>query len=77
VAGLREIPAIRVWPSVANFVLIQVADGPAVYRELVARGIAVRRAETFPGLSQDHLRMAVRTPEDNGALLAVLREVLG
>jgi histidinol-phosphate/aromatic aminotransferase/cobyric acid decarboxylase-like protein len=74
VAGLRELPAIQVWPSVANFVLIRVADGPAVYRRLVARGIAVRRAETFPGLSQDHLRVAVRTPEDSGALLAALHE---
>jgi adenosylcobyric acid synthase len=73
VTGLREIPAIRVWPSVANFVLIRVPDGPAVYRRLAASGIAVRRAETFPGLSQDHLRVAVRTPEDNAALLAALR----
>jgi adenosylcobyric acid synthase len=77
VAGLRELPAIQVWPSVANFVLIQVPDGSAVYRQLVAKGIAVRRAETFPGLSQDHLRVAVRTPEDNGGLLAALREFLG
>ncbi|MGH2746886.1 MAG: Rv2231c family pyridoxal phosphate-dependent protein CobC, partial [Actinomycetota bacterium] len=74
VAGLQEISGIQVWPSVANFVLIQVPDGPAVYRELGIRGIAVRRAETFSGLSHDHLRVAVRTPEDNGALLAALSE---
>jgi len=54
----------------------QGATGNQVARMLLERGIAVRRAGTFPGLSDDHLRIAVRTPADNERLLAALAEVL-
>jgi adenosylcobyric acid synthase len=76
ITGLREISGIRVWPSVTNFVLIEVPDGPAVVEGLLERGVAVRRADTFPGLCQQHLRVAVRAPEDNRVLLAALREAI-
>ncbi|MGH2764469.1 MAG: cobyric acid synthase [Actinomycetota bacterium] len=75
-AGLAELPGVRVWPSEANFLLIRLPDGPGVRATLLSRGIAVRPAETFPGLTPDHLRIAVRTPEENDILLAALREVL-
>ena len=75
-ARLRTLPGVRVWPSAANFLLIRVPDGPAARRGLLERRIAVRAASTFPGLTPDHLRVAVRTPEDNGLLVAALAEVL-
>jgi histidinol-phosphate aminotransferase len=75
-AGLAQLPGVRVWPSAANFLLIRVPHGPGVRARLRSRGIAVRPAETFPGLTPDHLRVAIRTPEENGILLAALREVL-
>jgi adenosylcobyric acid synthase len=75
-AGLAELPGVQVWPSEANFLLIRLPDGPGVRATLLSRGIAVRPAETFPGLTPDHLRVAVRTPEENGVLLAALREEL-
>ena len=75
-ARLRTLPGVRVWPSAANFLLIRVPDGPAAHRGLLERRIAVRTASTFPGLTPDHLRVAVRTPEDNGLLVAALAEVL-
>jgi histidinol-phosphate/aromatic aminotransferase/cobyric acid decarboxylase-like protein/adenosyl cobinamide kinase/adenosyl cobinamide phosphate guanylyltransferase len=75
-ARLRTLPGVRVWPSAANFLLIRVPDGPAARRGLRERCIAVRAASTFPGLTPDHLRVAVRTPEDNGLLVAALAEVL-
>ena len=75
-ARLRSLPGVRVWPSSANFLLIRVPDGPAARRGLLERRIAVRAAGTFPGLTPDHLRVAVRTPEDNGLLVAALAEVL-
>jgi histidinol-phosphate aminotransferase len=40
------------------------------------RGIAVRRADTFPGLTPDHLRVAVRAPADCAPLLAALTDIL-
>jgi adenosylcobyric acid synthase len=75
-AALARLPGVRVWPSAANFVLIRVPDGPAVRARLLARGIAVRRADTFPGLTPNHLRIAVRRPEDNKILVESIREAL-
>jgi L-threonine-O-3-phosphate decarboxylase len=75
-AALRRLPGVRVWPSAANFLLLAVPSGPAARSGLAERGIAVRPADTFPGLGPDHLRVAVRSPEDNRRLVAALDEVL-
>ncbi|WP_233489381.1 Rv2231c family pyridoxal phosphate-dependent protein CobC [Blastococcus sp. TF02-09] len=61
----------------SSFVLLRVADGLAVREELRRRGWAVRRGDTFPGLTGDHLRVAVRRPEVSRAFAAVLADVLG
>jgi histidinol-phosphate/aromatic aminotransferase/cobyric acid decarboxylase-like protein/adenosyl cobinamide kinase/adenosyl cobinamide phosphate guanylyltransferase len=75
-AELAALPGVRVWPSAANFLLLRVPDGAAARSGLAERGIAVRRADTFPGLSPDHLRVAVRRPDDNRRLVVALRQVL-
>jgi histidinol-phosphate aminotransferase len=75
-AGLAALPGVRVWPSAANFLLLAVPDGPRVLAALRDAGIAVRRADSFPGLTRDHLRVAVRPPADNRRLLAALAEAL-
>jgi L-threonine-O-3-phosphate decarboxylase len=76
-AGLAALPGVRVWPSAANFLLLEVPDGRSALAGLAERGIAVRPAGSFPGLTADHLRVAVRCPQDNRRLLAALAEVLG
>jgi histidinol-phosphate aminotransferase len=40
------------------------------------KGIAVRRGDTFPGLTPDHIRVAVRAPEEFAVLVDALRVVL-
>jgi histidinol-phosphate aminotransferase len=60
----------------SSFVLLRVPDGLRVRQELRRRGWAVRRGDTFPGLSPDHLRVAVRDPETSRAFAAALAEVL-
>jgi histidinol-phosphate aminotransferase len=60
----------------SSFVLLRVPDGERVRRELRARGWAVRRGDTFPGLSGDHLRVAVRDPGTSRAFAADLAGIL-
>jgi histidinol-phosphate aminotransferase len=60
----------------ASFVLIRVPDGDHVRRALREAGWAVRRGDTFPGLSADHLRIAVRDPATSRAFAATLSAIL-
>lgn len=71
-ARLSAIPAVELWPAQANFVLIEVPDGAALVARLAAAGIAVRPCESFPGLTADHIRLAVRTPAEHATLAAAI-----
>ena len=76
VESLPPAVAVEGEPS-SSFVLLRVPDGLAVREELRRRGWAVRRGDTFPGLTADHLRVAVRRPEVSRAFAAVLADVVG
>ncbi|WP_242530263.1 Rv2231c family pyridoxal phosphate-dependent protein CobC [Nocardioides aromaticivorans] len=67
--GLADL-GIDFLPSAASFVLAR--PGAGVHDELRAQGIAVRRADTFPGLDESWIRVAVRAPEVTDRLLAAL-----
>jgi len=73
---LQAVPGVRVWPGAANFVLVEVADGPRVVDALRQRSIAVRPAASFPGLGAGHLRITARDPQQNAALVAVLADAV-
>jgi histidinol-phosphate/aromatic aminotransferase/cobyric acid decarboxylase-like protein len=75
-AALHGLSGVTAWPSAANFVLIEVPDGSAVVAALRDVGIAVRPAASFPGLSYDHIRLAVRRPDENQRLVNALAEAL-
>ena len=60
----------------SSFLLLRVPDGVRVRSELRARGWAVRRGDTFPGLSAGHLRVAVREPATSRAFAADLADIL-
>ncbi|HUZ27744.1 MAG TPA: bifunctional adenosylcobinamide kinase/adenosylcobinamide-phosphate guanylyltransferase [Solirubrobacteraceae bacterium] len=70
--GLASIPRVRTWPSSTNFCLIEVPDGPRVTAALRAGGIAVRPADSFPGLAPSHLRLTARGRAANARLVAAL-----
>jgi histidinol-phosphate aminotransferase len=74
--ALRALPGVRTWPGAANFLLLAVPDGEAVIGALRAAGIAVRPAGSFPGLTEDHIRVAVRRPHENRRLVEALAEAL-
>jgi histidinol-phosphate aminotransferase len=60
----------------SSFVLLRVPDGERVRAVLRERGWAVRRGDTFPGLTPDHLRVAVRDPATSHAFAAALAAIL-
>jgi len=69
-AGLRD-QQIEYVPSAASFVLAR--PGAGVREALREQGIAVRRADTFPGLGPDWVRIAVRPEGPTDQFLAALR----
>jgi histidinol-phosphate aminotransferase len=74
---LADVPGVTVHqPAAAPFLLLRMPGGERVRTALADAGIAVRRADTFPGLSPDHLRVAVRPPEIATTLVAALRAAL-
>ncbi|MBB5956092.1 histidinol-phosphate aminotransferase [Saccharothrix tamanrassetensis] len=74
--AVRELGDLVVVPPDAPFILLRVPDGERVRQALRDKGIAVRRGDTFPGLTTDHLRVAVRAPEEFSSLVDALRVVL-
>ena len=66
---------LRVIPGEANFLLFQSRD-TALADKLRARGILIRDCANFAGLSAGWYRTAIRTAEENSALLNALSEVL-
>jgi histidinol-phosphate aminotransferase len=77
VGQLEALPGVSVHrPAAGPFLLLRVPDGARVRAALRAGGIAVRRGDTFPGLTADHLRVAVRPPAVAGRLVEGLRAAL-
>ncbi|RZI92620.1 MAG: threonine-phosphate decarboxylase [Microbacterium sp.] len=73
-AGLTGLGVEHVAGSTAPFVLAR--PGPAVHEALRAVGVAVRRADTFPGLDPSWVRIAVRNPDRTAVLLDALADVM-
>jgi histidinol-phosphate aminotransferase len=77
VARLQELPGATVHPGVANFVLVDLPGGGAAAQRLREQGIAVRPCASFPGLTTDHLRLAVRDPAPHARAVDALAGLLG
>jgi threonine-phosphate decarboxylase len=72
-AGLASLPGYTVLPPSANFVLVWTPEPAwAIQERLGPRGILVRDCRTFPGLTEHHMRLAVRTRPENLRLLEAL-----
>jgi histidinol-phosphate/aromatic aminotransferase/cobyric acid decarboxylase-like protein/adenosyl cobinamide kinase/adenosyl cobinamide phosphate guanylyltransferase len=73
---IDAIAGVRSWPAAANYLLVEVGDGPRVVAGLRKRGIAVRPALSFPGLGAGHLRLTARGPRENARLADALAEAV-
>ena len=61
-------------PASGPFVLVQVGDGELMRQRLREYGIAVRRCDTFPGLSSEYIRLAVRDAASVAQLIAAMTQ---
>ena len=80
-AGLKQLRAgcaalgLEVVPSTANFLLVRVGDGDAVFQKLQAAGVIVRPVRSY-GLPE-WVRFTVGTKTQNEKLLAALPAACG
>jgi histidinol-phosphate aminotransferase len=71
-ARLEALPAVeKVWPSDANFLMIDCRDAEQFFRNSVAGGLIVRDLRGYPALPRS-LRISVGTRAQNDALLAAV-----
>jgi histidinol-phosphate/aromatic aminotransferase/cobyric acid decarboxylase-like protein len=76
-ARLGSLPGLRVYPSRANFVLVELldADPRAVFEALYGQGILVRDVTSYPRLSRC-LRVSVGSEAENETFLQALPAAL-
>ncbi len=79
IVQLRTVPGLRVIPSKANFVMVEVSDGLRT-KHIVARlqeqGMSVRDCQSFSGVTRPALRIAVRLARENHRLVKGLTKIL-
>ncbi|MEW6623426.1 MAG: threonine-phosphate decarboxylase CobD [Bacillota bacterium] len=80
VEGLKQIKGLKVYPSAANFLLVDA--GPLgltsedLQERLGPRGILIRKCSSFYNLSPCHFRIAVRMRSENEKFLENLQKVI-
>jgi histidinol-phosphate aminotransferase len=70
--ALAMCPAVtKVFPSDANFLLVQVDDARALVRAMEGNGIKIRDRSALPSI-RNSVRISIGTPEENNAMLSEL-----
>ena len=77
---LQTISKLKVYEPTVNFILVNIAKTgftSAQFRQkLLTYNIAIRDCANYPGLDEFYVRFAVRTREENDALIDALMEIL-
>ena len=75
---VKELTAIKcitsIYPSDANFILVQTTDANKIYAELVEKGIVVRNRNNVM-LCLGCLRITVGIPDENNVLIEALKTI--
>jgi histidinol-phosphate/aromatic aminotransferase/cobyric acid decarboxylase-like protein len=66
---------IKIFASDANFLLLRTSV--PLYEKLLGQGILIRDCSNYRGLGEGYYRIAVRTHEENVALVAAMRGIDG
>ncbi len=73
--ALPLLPVVRkMYPTDANFILVNVGDADAVYNMLVEKGVIVRNRNNV-SLCGGCLRITIGTPQENDTLLEALKDI--
>lgn len=77
---LNQITGLTVYPGAANFLLIKLSethpDADEISKQLEPSKILIRSCESFRGLSDRFIRIAVRSHQDNALLMSQLHRIL-
>ncbi len=80
VMNLMALPGVRVYPSEANFLLLELPASRSARvcaATLARQGLLIRDCSSVPGLNRRTVRVAVRRLVQNRRLTAALRQWLG
>lgn len=76
---LSKIPQIKVYPSMANFALIELLDGSSsidfVSKMLIKYGVYTRTGSDKIGLNGEFVRIAGRTKEENKIIINSIKDI--
>lgn len=79
-SGLQKFGALRVFPGVANYLLVRLPDpgltAPVLRARLLKERIAIRDCSAFRGLGPAFIRLAVRRPDEQNVLLGAVERCL-
>jgi histidinol-phosphate/aromatic aminotransferase/cobyric acid decarboxylase-like protein len=80
ISELNQIKNIKVYPSRANFVLIELLNGMTATEmtaKLIARfGVYVRNCDDKIGLDGEYIRVAARTQAENKVIIEAIKNVI-
>ena len=75
--GLMEIPGLKVYEPVANFVLCRITkenvDADILFDKAIREKMMIRNCSSFPFLDNKYFRICFMSPADNDRLLEVIR----
>jgi adenosylcobyric acid synthase len=78
VADLQEIPALKIYPSTANFLFIELLQGNSTdfYNYCKQHSVLIRRCDNYQGLDnpEKFVRIAVRTAQENNKVVELFRD---
>lgn len=75
--NLQELPGMRVWPSLANYIFFKLQEEPEGFTaKLKEQGFLIRSCANYHNLGDGYYRIAVKSHEDNVALLEALKEII-
>lgn len=73
--ALKVIAGITAWEGQANYLFFRYDGEADLQRRLLERHILIRSCANYPGLDKRYFRVAVKSREDNAALIAALTAI--